>query len=262
MCAELARYHQMKSFDHYCLFDTVSSALRLRDKIALFTYFQIHGWKRLLFVMLPEAIITLYYQQTLAHDCANGAENSHCPVTPINTDTVIFKLVVVLIMIAFFSIAMLMYPLIRCCIAEDLGSLEFDLREYCAFQVDREMCQVLRAKGFGNQAMLAGGQLVSDPVPVEDKDGAGAAPTGDMVVSITADQAMGGMGGGGMGGDQGMGGMGGMGGMDQSVGVVPVADGAKAINCGSCGALLNIDASTPSGAVFACPTCGTQNAAP
>jgi len=166
-------YYSLRSYDHFCLFCTVSNSTKKKDDFAFFVFFTFKGWKRLLLADGPRQSInalTLYgfYLSKLhegnVFDLKKYSDNF---VTSALIIATLFTVLVFIISMVLLIAAGIFYVPLLCYI-------QGNLKEYCCHKVDKRIAELIKRKNKqrrAKQAALAKKEAAGDFSHLKNKKG-------------------------------------------------------------------------------------------
>ncbi|KAG6857330.1 hypothetical protein H0H87_005633 [Tephrocybe sp. NHM501043] len=141
-------YYSLRSYDHFCFFDHISSSTKTSDDFAFFVFFAFKSWKRVLLADAPRQTInalTLYAIYLVKHD--NGkwydintwfANNKSLSTSLLTVTTFLTVLV--------FAGSLLILIAAGLCYIPLLCHIQGNLKEYCCHKVDKRIGAVIKRR--------------------------------------------------------------------------------------------------------------------
>jgi len=166
-------YYSLRSYDHFCLFCTISNSTKKKDDFAFFVFFTFKGWKRLLLADGPRQSInalTLYgFYLSKLHDgpVFDLGKYSNNFVTSALIIATLFTVMV-------FAIEMILLIIAGICYVPLLCYIQGNLKEYCCHKVDKRIAELIKRKNkqrLAKQAALAKKEAAGDFSHLKNKKG-------------------------------------------------------------------------------------------
>jgi len=166
-------YYSLRSYDHFCLFCTISNSAKKKDDFAFFVFFTFKGWKRLLLADGPRQSInalTLYgfylskLNQGPVFDLKKYSNNF------ITSALIVVTLFTVLV----FVISLILLIIAGICYVPLLCYIRGNLKEYCCHKVDKRIAELIKRKKkkrLAKQAALARKEAAGDFSHLKNKNG-------------------------------------------------------------------------------------------
>ncbi|KAH8830743.1 hypothetical protein DL96DRAFT_1707542 [Flagelloscypha sp. PMI_526] len=124
-------YYSLRSYDHFCFFDHISSSTKTSDDFAFFVFFTFKTWKRLLLSDAPRQtinILTLY-----AVYFNSSLSTSALTITTVFTVTIFIGSMLLLVAACLCYIPLLMH-------------IRGNLKEYCCHKVDKRIDTIIKRR--------------------------------------------------------------------------------------------------------------------
>ncbi|KAF8592682.1 hypothetical protein K439DRAFT_1323543 [Ramaria rubella] len=166
-------YYSLRSYDHFCLFCTISNSTKKKDDFAFFVFFTFKGWKRLLLADGPRQSInalTLYgFYLSKLHDgpVFDLKKYSDSFITSALIITTLFTVLV-------FALSMVLLIAAGICYVPLLCYIQGNLKEYCCHKVDKRIAELIKRKNkqrLAKQAILAKKEAAGDFSHLKNKKG-------------------------------------------------------------------------------------------
>jgi len=173
-------YYSLRSYDHFCFFERISSSTKLSDDFAFFVFFTFKSWKRLLLADAPRQAInalTLYAVYLVKKDNPGSWYDVRKYFKDNSNSTS------ALTVSSFFTVAvcagsMLLLFVAAVCYIPLLFHIRGNLKEYCCHKVDKRIREILKMKqkerakldkkeAMGDYSHLKNkkGELIAKPLP-------------------------------------------------------------------------------------------------
>ncbi|KAF8528762.1 hypothetical protein BU17DRAFT_37819 [Hysterangium stoloniferum] len=166
-------YYSLRSYDHFCLFCTISNSTKKKDDFAFFVFFTFKGWKRLLLADGPRQSInalTLYgFYLSKLHDgpVFKLSKYSDNFITSALIVATLFTVLVFVISLILLIAAGIFYVPLLCYIRGNL-------KEYCCHKVDKRIAELIKRKNkqrLAKEALLAKKEAAGDFSHLKNKQG-------------------------------------------------------------------------------------------
>ncbi|KAI9033869.1 hypothetical protein CLU79DRAFT_692580 [Phycomyces nitens] len=136
-----SRFYSMKSYSHFCLFQTIHASRKLTDYVAFFVFFTLKGWKRLLFAQSPRQIIAGMTVYALLRSAWTNKDNNFEFTTNWSEYGEDWSQRMALVLMSFtcilwclsflsFVLSCLLYLPVLC-------HIQGNLKEYCCHKIDK-----------------------------------------------------------------------------------------------------------------------------
>ncbi|KAI9136834.1 hypothetical protein BKA69DRAFT_1161727, partial [Paraphysoderma sedebokerense] len=150
------RYYTLRSYSHYCFFRQINNHRKFSDRVALFVFFTLKGWKRLLLAEAPRQLINFIllwaefnnlwllshggvkdrFQFNLFFDYIKNQGNLTARFSLI-VMLFVFLVWVINVVLVLFAITVYM-PL--------LCKIRGNLKEYCCHMIDKRIGELMKKK--------------------------------------------------------------------------------------------------------------------
>lgn len=125
------RYYSLQDYSYFCLFQNIDNLQKSKDRLALYVYFRLKGWLRLLLAEAPRQIINVmtlisfYSINGSFPTFSNGNFLTNCAIVLIS-----FSVLNFMFSLAHIAVAVLMYVCL-------ISSIRGNLKEYCCHKIDK-----------------------------------------------------------------------------------------------------------------------------
>ncbi|PCH41272.1 hypothetical protein WOLCODRAFT_24623 [Wolfiporia cocos MD-104 SS10] len=149
-------YYSLRSYDHFCFFNHISSSTKRMDDFAFFVFFTFKGWKRLIFAEGPRQSInalTLYalYLSKEKDGSWYNVEKYFSGNDYITTALTISTAFTTLI----FALSLVMLIAACICYIPLLCYIQGNLKEYCCHKVDKRIAEIIKRRNKQRLAQAA-----------------------------------------------------------------------------------------------------------
>lgn len=170
-------YYSLRSYDHFCFFDHISSSTKTSDDFAFFVFFTFKTWKRLLLSDAPRQTINIltlyavYFVKSKAKDftwydprsyfAGSGMSTSLLTATTFFTTTIFVGSMLLLIVACICYIPLLMH-------------IRGNLKEYCCHKVDKRIDAIIKRRNkqrMADEAKKAQKEAAGDFSHLKNKKG-------------------------------------------------------------------------------------------
>ncbi|KAL0077058.1 hypothetical protein F4703DRAFT_1742898 [Phycomyces blakesleeanus] len=145
-----SRFYSMKSYSHFCLFQTIHSSRKITDYMAFFVFFTLKGWKRLLFAQSPRQIIAGITVYALLKSAWTNKQNNFEFTTNWDAYGEDWSQRVALLLMSFtcilWCLSILSFVLGCFLYLPILCHIQGNLKEYCCHKIDKRRIKELERK--------------------------------------------------------------------------------------------------------------------
>jgi len=166
-------YYSLRSYDHFCLFCTISNSTKKKDDFAFFVFFTFKGWKRLLLADGPRqsinALILYGFYLSKLHDGPVFKLSKYS-----NNFITSALIVATLFTVLVFAISMILLIAAGICYIPLLCYIRGNLKEYCCHKVDKRIAELIKRKNkqrLAKEAALAKKEAAGDFSHLKNKQG-------------------------------------------------------------------------------------------
>ncbi|KAI9187697.1 Potassium transporter [Blastocladiella emersonii ATCC 22665] len=179
-------YYCLRSFAHWCFFRQVRSQHKTSDQVALFVFFRLKGWKRLLFAETPRhlinaALLSFHVWET-GKDSRGNFDMDRFVANSKATMTTQFGVFVMAFVLTMYMINLLSTILAALVYVPLLCRMRGNLKEYVCHLIDKRISELMKRKarrriqeqhkelaifGTTKEAAAAGGPKATLPVLTE-----------------------------------------------------------------------------------------------
>ncbi|KZT66012.1 vacuole protein [Daedalea quercina L-15889] len=140
-------YYSLRSYDHFCFFNHISSSTKRSDDFAFFVFFTFKGWKRVIFAEGPRQSInalTLYalYLSRKGdgewYDISKYFSGNNYITIAITISTAFTTFI--------FALSLLMLVIAGICYIPLLTYIQGNLKEYCCHKVDKRIAEIIKRR--------------------------------------------------------------------------------------------------------------------
>ncbi|KAL7754470.1 GTP-binding protein [Sorochytrium milnesiophthora] len=146
-----SRYYTLRSYAHYCFFRQINRQRKFSDRLAFFIFFQLKGWKRLLFAEAPRQVINfaslavgLYSINGAAYANWNFKKMFHWVMS--NDVTQRFSLAVMAFVFTVWVLNVLFTLFAAIIYIPLLCRIRGNLKEYVCHIIDKRVAELLQKK--------------------------------------------------------------------------------------------------------------------
>ncbi|RUS14598.1 hypothetical protein BC937DRAFT_93575 [Endogone sp. FLAS-F59071] len=140
------RYYSFRSYAHYCFFNKINDSKKTMDEMAFFVFFQLKGWKRILFAEGPRQVIA----GLTVYSIISAAWNT--PPVGLKTKMIYYgdgwtqqlALMLMSFTCALWIISVTMGLIACICYVPLLCHIRGNLKEYCCHKIDKRIAELLK----------------------------------------------------------------------------------------------------------------------
>lgn len=168
-------YYSLRSYDHFCFFNHISSSTKRMDDFAFFVFFTFKGWKRLIFAEGPRQSInalTLYALYLSKED--KGAWYDVDKYFSGNSYITIALTISTAFTTLIFALSLIMLIAAGICYVPLLCYIQGNLKEYCCYKVDKRIAEIIKRRNkqrLAKAAALAKKEAAGDYSHLKNKKG-------------------------------------------------------------------------------------------
>ncbi|KAI8052156.1 hypothetical protein BDF22DRAFT_61009 [Syncephalis plumigaleata] len=130
------RYYCVRSYSTFCFFSRINASKGIWGRLAYFIYFQLKGWKRLVFVTTPRRVLNIAIILSVNAREASGIEDDRGRAA--STISVI-SIVLWYITLDFTAVACLLYPF-------TVRKIRDNLKKYVCHKIDKRISTLIMRK--------------------------------------------------------------------------------------------------------------------
>ncbi|KAI9136833.1 hypothetical protein BKA69DRAFT_1128760 [Paraphysoderma sedebokerense] len=165
------RFYTLRSYAHYCFFRQINNRRKFSDRVALFVFFTLKGWKRLLFAEAPRQAINclLLYSQfkNLIKRSHGGLRNEFqfqllLDEVMKQKDRAKFGMFMMLFVFLMWAVNVLMVVFAITVYIPLLCKIRGNLKEYCCHMIDKRIDELVKKKAL-KRVLKQQGQIQNDP---------------------------------------------------------------------------------------------------
>ncbi|KZT12810.1 uncharacterized protein LAESUDRAFT_16963 [Laetiporus sulphureus 93-53] len=168
-------YYSLRSYDHFCFFNHISSSTKRMDDFAFFVFFTFKGWKRIIFAEGPRQSINALtlYALFLAkknkgqwYDVSKYFSGNNYITTALTISTAFTVFI--------FALSLLMLIIAGICYIPLLAYIQGNLKEYCCYKVDKRIAEIIKRRNkqrLAKAAALARKEAAGDFSHLKNKKG-------------------------------------------------------------------------------------------
>jgi len=168
-------YYSLRSYDHFCFFNHISSSTKRMDDFAFFVFFTFKGWKRIIFAEGPRQSInalTLYALYLSREgkgawwDVEKYFSGSNYITIALTISTAFTTFIFALSLVMLLAAGVCYIPL--------LCYIQGNLKEYCCYKVDKRIAEIIKRRNkqrLAKAAALARKEAAGDFSHLKNKKG-------------------------------------------------------------------------------------------
>ena len=135
------RYYAFKNYAYFCFFEEINDLKRTKDNMALFVFFRLRHWKRLLLVEAPKAGINIY--TLLATHQALTNVDKLMDGSAFSGLTNNFVTILVMVGIALFFMSAISVLVAGIIYVPLICEIRGNIKEYCCHKVDKRIAELI-----------------------------------------------------------------------------------------------------------------------